>query len=116
MLLEKRLITSSALLLYLCVTAASAMDNAESTMASCHELYKLASALEPGSQDYRSPLFNEKTNALATAIGTVTNIGYYYFGFSIGREYVNDYRRHEIQQDLDEIRRQMAAQYCFVKT
>ncbi len=92
------------------------MDNSEAEMTSCHDLYKIASALEPDTQDFRSPLYNEKTSALATAIGTVTNIGYYYFGFSIGREYVNDYRRHATQQDLEEIRRQMAAQYCFMKS
>lgn len=92
------------------------MENSESEMASCHDLYNIASALESASQNFRSPLFNEKTSALATAIGSVTNIAYYYFGFSTAREYVNDYRRHTTQQDLEQIRRQMAAQYCFMKS
>ena len=82
----------------------------------CAELYQLASSLEPGTQRFRSPLFNERTNVLATAIGSVTNIGYYYFGFSITRDYYEDYRSHQRLQELDQVRRQMASQYCFIKS
>ena len=108
--------TVFVLLFCFCLPRVNALDNDESTMASCHDLYKLATAMEPATQNFRSPLFNEKTSALATAIGTVTNIGYYYFGFSLGREYFIDYRRHQSHQNLEAVRRQMAAQYCFIKS
>jgi len=83
---------------------------------SCNELYVLASELEPGTQRFRSPLFNTKTDVIATAVGSVTNIGYYYFGFSTGREYFEDYRRNERRHELDRIRANMAQQYCFQKS
>ena len=99
------------------LTTALYAQQAQSPQAySCAELYQLASSLEPGTQRFRSPLFNEKTNVLATAIGSVTNIGYYYFGFSITRDYYEDYRNHQRLQELDQVRRQMASQYCFIKS
>ncbi len=104
---------SSLLLASLSVDAGERPDYAR---LSCNELYVLATQLEPGTQRLRSPLFNTKTDVIATAIGSVTNIGYYYFGFSTGREYVADYRRHEHLQELDRIRHYMAQQYCFQKS
>ena len=41
---------------------------------SCNELYVMASQLEPKSQRFRSPLFNDKTHIIATAIGSVTTL------------------------------------------
>jgi hypothetical protein len=82
---------------------------------SCNELYLLASQVEPKTQRHRSPLFNEKTDVIATAIGSVTTVGYYYFGFSTAREYFEDYRSHHHRMDLDRIRQHMAQQYCFQK-
>jgi len=41
----------------------------------CHQLYAIASHMEPGTQNYRSVLFNTKTDIIATAIGSVNNIG-----------------------------------------
>ena len=82
---------------------------------SCNELYVMASQLEPKSQRFRSPLFNEKTHVIATAIGSVTTIGYYYFGFSVAKEYYEDYRSHQHLQELDRLRQHMAQNYCFQK-
>ena len=72
----------------------------------------MASQLEPKSQRFRSPLFNEKTHVIATAIGSVTTIGYYNFGFQSAYE---DYRSHQHLQELDRLRQLRAQKYCFEK-
>jgi len=82
---------------------------------SCNELYGMASQLEPKSQRFRSPLFNEKTHVIATSIGSVTTIGYYYFGFSVSREYYEDYRSLQHLQELGRLRQLRAQKYCFQK-
>lgn len=97
---------------YLAAEDEEAMDYASLT---CHQLYTLASQLEPGTQHRRSPLFNTKTGTIATAIGSVTNIGYYYFGLVAGRGYYEDYRTQQNLYKLDEIRHYMAQNYCFQK-
>ncbi len=94
---------------------AAAEDNNSFNQLSCAQLYKMASRLESDTQRYRSPIFNEKTDLIATAIGTVTTVGYYYFGFSAVREYLEDYRVDQYRRQLDEVRYHMAQQYCFQK-
>lgn len=86
------------------------------TGLSCAELYRLATSMEPSTQRYRSPLYNEKTDSLATAIGTVTNLGYYYFGFTTVHSYMNEYRLHENLAELDTVRYLMARKFCFQKS
>jgi len=81
----------------------------------CAELYVMAAQLEAGTRRWRSPLFNEKTNVIATAIGSVTTAGYYYFGIAAGRGYYRDYRLHRRLPRLDEVRRQLAQNHCFRK-
>ncbi len=83
---------------------------------SCNELYVMASTIEPQTQRIRSPLLNENTNALATAIGSVTNIGYYYFGFSTAHSYYQEYQLHKQLVVLDTLRQMMASRYCFQKS
>jgi len=95
--------------------SAEAEDSMDYARLSCNELYMLASHVEPKTQRHRSPLFNEKTDVIATAIGSVFTVGYLYFGYSTGREYFEDYRRHHHRMDMDRIRQTMAQQYCFQK-
>lgn len=80
---------------------------------SCDELYRLASAVEPGTRRWRSPLFNRETDHLAAAIGTVLEPGYYYYGYSVTRGYFREYRIGSNLVELDHIRSQLAAQRCF---
>jgi len=54
---------------------------------SCHQLYAIANLLEPKTQDYGSLIFNKKTDVLTSPLGSITTIGYYYFGLSLRQGY-----------------------------
>ena len=110
-----RAIVCTVLLLnYLPVFADEAMP--DYSELDCNELYLMASAIEPQTQRIRSPLLNENTDALATAIGSVTNIGYYYFGFTTAHNYYQEYQLHKQLVNLDKLRQLMASRYCFQKS
>jgi len=94
---------------------AEEVNTMDHSQLSCNELYVLASHLEPNTQRYRSTLFNEKTDVIATAIGTVIQVGYYYFGFSTALEYFENFRANQSLKELNIIRQYMAQQYCFQK-
>lgn len=98
------------------VTAVLATERAESLeQLDCAALYQLASALETAAQEKQSIVFNGKSRLLATAIGTVTNVGFAFFAADIGWGYYEDYRNLGGGQQMDMVRQQMAQKYCFQK-
>jgi len=97
-----------------CLSWTSALA-AHGQLLSCHELYRLASQIEPDSKVYRSAVFNENNHVLAVAIGTVVESGYYYFGAHAAWQYFQEYRAQTAAKQLQQVRPQLAQQYCFLK-
>jgi hypothetical protein len=67
--------------------AAADVEGMDYGQLSCHQLYAIATLLELKTQDYSSLIFNKKTDVLASPLGSITKIGYYYFGLSLRQGY-----------------------------
>ena len=96
--------------------AAADVEGMDYGQLSCQQLYVIATLLEPQTQDYGSLIFNKKTDVLTSPLGSITTIGYYYFGLSLGQGYYKDYRNHRKRDELDRIRHYMAQKYCFQRS
>lgn len=81
----------------------------------CPGLYRLATQLEGQAQYRQSIVFNDKSRLIATTIGTVVSVGYYWLGAELAYSYYEDFAKLNRRRQLDLVRGQLARQYCFQK-
>ncbi len=79
----------------------------------CQQLYLAAAQLENKALNYKSDLFNQENNTVASIVSTVFTPALYFLGYSNLMSFKSKREAHHSNMELNKIRYRMAEKRCF---
>lgn len=79
----------------------------------CEQLYQAATELESYSLNYKSDIYNQNNNNIASIVSTVFTPALYFLGYSNYMSFKSGVKAYESNQQLDKVRQRMAEMRCF---